>query len=112
MEITVTESGPVTVVAIRGSVDGLTAGALTESLGTQVRTGRFRIVGDFAEVDYISSAGLRAVLGALKEARQQGGDFRLAAIRPDVQRVLDLSGFTSILKTFADLEAAVGSFGA
>jgi anti-sigma B factor antagonist len=110
MEITVMESGSVTVVAIRGSVDGLTAGALTDALAAQVRSGRHRIVGDFAAVDYISSAGLRAVLGALKDARQQGGDFRLAAIRPVVQRVLELSGFTSILKTFADLEGAVGSF--
>ncbi len=110
MEITVMESGPVTVVAIRGSVDGLTSGALSDVLGEQVRNGRTRIVGDFGEVEYISSAGLRALLGGLKDARQQGGDFRLAAIRPDVQRVLDLSGFTSILKTFPDLDAAVGSF--
>ena len=112
MEIAVREAGPVTVVAIRGSVDGLTSGDLSEAIAAQVRGGRARLVADFAEVEYISSAGLRAVLGALKDARQQGGDFRLAAIRPDVQRVLDLSGFTSILKAFTTVDAAVGSFGA
>jgi anti-anti-sigma factor len=112
MEIAFRESGPVTVVAIRGSVDGLTAGELSDALSGRVKEGRTRLVADFAEVEYISSAGLRALLGALKDARQQGGDFRLAAIRPDVQRVLDLSGFTSILKEFATVDAAVGSFGA
>lgn len=112
MEIAFAESGPVTVVSIRGSVDGLTAADLTDALSARVRDGRTRLVADFAGVEYISSAGLRALLGALKDTRQQGGDFRLAAIRPDVQRVLDLSGFTSILKAFSSVDAAVGSFGA
>lgn len=112
MEIAFRESGAVTVVAIRGSVDGLTAGDLSDAVAGRVKEGRTHLVADFAEVEYISSAGLRALLGALKDARQQGGDFRLAAIRPDVQRVLDLSGFTSILKAFATVDAAVGSFGA
>jgi len=110
MEIAILESGPVIVVAIRGSVDGLTAGDLSDAVGAQVRAGRTHLVADFAEVEYISSAGLRALLGALKDARQQGGDFRLAAIRPDVQRVLDLSGFTTILKAFATVDLAGGSF--
>ena len=58
----------------------------------------------------ILRAGLRALLGAMKDARHAGGDFRLAAIRADVQRVLELSGFMSILKTFPDVDSALGSF--
>jgi len=111
MEIEIVDAAMVTIVRIRGSVDGLTSDRLTGALGEQVRTGRTRIVADFAGVEYISSAGLRTLLATLKEARQKGGDFRLAAVSPDVHRVLDLSGFTSILKLFADVESAVGSFG-
>jgi anti-sigma B factor antagonist len=110
MEITVLESGSLTVVAIGGSVDGMTAGALTEALAGLVKGGRHRMVADFASVDYISSAGLRALLGAMKDARHAGGDFRLAGVRADVQRVLELSGFMSILKAFPDVDAALGSF--
>jgi anti-anti-sigma regulatory factor len=47
----------------------------------------------------------------MKDARQQGGDFRLAAVPPEVWKVLHLSGFTSIVKSFPDVESAVGSFG-
>jgi anti-sigma B factor antagonist len=72
MEITVLESGPLTVVAIGGSVDGMTAGALTDALAELVKGGRNRMVADFAGVDYISSAGLRALLGAMKDARHAG----------------------------------------
>jgi len=46
----------------------------------------------------------------VKEARQRGGDLRLAAVQPDVRRVLDLAGFSGILKLYANVEEAVASF--
>ena len=110
MEIEVTHREQVTIVAIVGSVDGLTAGELSQSFREQVRGGYVRIVGDWSGVEYTSSAGLRALLETVKEARQRGGDLRLAAVQPDVLRVLELAGFTGILKLFPDIEAAVGSF--
>lgn len=112
MEITVLDSGPMTVVAIRGSVDGMTAQALTDALAALVKDGKTRMVADFTGVEYISSAGLRSLLGAMKDARHAGGDFRLAAVRSDVQRVLELSGFMSILKAYPDVDGALRSFGA
>lgn len=111
MEVRISEEKQVTIVAIVGSVDGLTAEELTSTLGDQVRNGRTRLVADFTEVMYTSSAGLRALLATMKETRQRGGDFRLAAVSPDVHRVLELSGFTSILKLYSDVAAAVASFG-
>lgn len=110
MEITIREEEQVTIVAIDGSVDSLTAEALTNALGEQVRNGRTSLVADFSRVLYTSSAGLRALLATMKEARQRGGDFRLAAVSADVHRVLELSGFTSILKLYGDVPSAVASF--
>ncbi|MGE5276707.1 MAG: STAS domain-containing protein [Acidobacteriota bacterium] len=110
MEIEVTQREQVTIVAIVGSVDGLTAGALVQSFREQVHGGNVRIVGDWSGVEYTSSAGLRALLETVKETRQRGGDLRLAAVQPDVLRVLELAGFTGILKLFPDIETAVGSF--
>jgi anti-anti-sigma factor len=48
----------------------------------------------------------------MKEARQKGGDVRLAGVRPEVARVLELSGFTHLLKLFPDAASAAASFGA
>jgi len=103
-------SGSVTVVGIRGSVDGLTADDLMRTLSDRVSEGWPRLVADCSALDYTSSAGLRSLLGAVKLARQHGGDLRLAAIQPPVLRVLDLSGFTGILKYYPDVETAVVSF--
>jgi anti-sigma B factor antagonist len=111
MDITAEQRTHVTVMSITGSVDGLTAPALAQSFRQQIAEGHVRLVADLSLVHYTSSAGLRALLEALKETRQRGGDLRLAAVQPDVQRVLELSGFTGILKVFGEVEAAVASFG-
>ncbi len=99
-----------TVVRVTGSVDGLTADSLSTALQAHVDQGRVRLVCDLSGVEYTSSAGLRALLGTLKATRQQGGDFRLAAVQPNVHKILELSGFTSILKLYHDVDAAVASF--
>ena len=101
-----------TVVRVKGSVDGLTADSLTTALQSHVDAGRVRLVCDLSGVVYTSSAGLRALLGTLKATRQQGGDFRLAAVQPNVHKILELSGFTSILKLYRDVDTAVASFSA
>jgi anti-anti-sigma factor len=110
MVIVVEKREMVTVVSIDGSVDGTTAAELVRSLREQIAGGAPRLVGNLAGVDYTSSAGLRAILETVKDTRQHGGDLRLAAVRPEVLRVLELSGFTSILQVFAEVDDAVASF--
>ncbi len=112
MEVIVEQRGAVVLVRISGSVDGLTADGLQTNLNAQIAGGATRLVGDLSGVDYTSSAGLRALLATLKATRQLGGDFRLAAVQPPVLRVLEMSGFTSILKLYPDVDAAVASFNA
>lgn len=99
-----------TVVTVQGSVDAVTAPRLTEALEAEVDAGNVRLVLDLAAVEYVSSAGLRTILATLKRARGGGGDLRLAAVQPDVQKVFELSGFTSILSFYDDASQAASSF--
>ncbi|HVF65308.1 MAG TPA: STAS domain-containing protein [Casimicrobiaceae bacterium] len=110
MEIQTTKSGGVTVIGVRGSVDGLTADDLMRTFSEHVTGGSVHLVCDCSALDYTSSAGLRSLLSAVKLARQHGGDLRLAAIQTQVLRVLDLSGFTGIMKHYPDVQSAVGSY--
>jgi anti-anti-sigma factor len=112
MQIEVERRGQVTVAGVNGNVDGLTSAELSRVLGDEVAGGGHQMVVSLAGVDYTSSAGLRVLLGVVKDARSRGGDVRLAAVRDNVRKVLELSGFTSILKLFPDVDAAVASFGA
>ncbi len=112
MQIQIEQQAHVTVISVVGSIDALTADVLTAALSEQVRSGNTRLVAAFDQVEYTSSAGLRVLLATLKEARQRGGDLRLAGVTPQVNKVLNMSGFNNILKIFADVPAAVASFGA
>ena len=110
MEIKHESKGEITVVAIAGSLDALTAPQLTDYLTKEMGAGHNQLVVDLAGLEYTSSAGLRVMLNAVKEARQHDGDLRVAAVRPTVSKVFEMSGFTSILKFFPDVDAAVKSF--
>src|SRR5215216_8043996 len=105
MDIVVEQRAPTTVVRITGSVDGLTAELLMATLQQQIDAGNTRLIADLSGVSYTSSAGLRALLATVKQARQHGGDFRLAAVHPPVHKVLEMSGFTSILKLYGEVDA-------
>lgn len=110
MEIKDKQVDSVTVLSLMGSIDAMTAPKITEFIQGQIARGNIRLVVDMSGVDYTSSAGLRVLLGAIKETRAQSGDLRLTGVQPDVQKVLNLSGFTNILKVFDSLEAAVASY--
>ncbi|MFL7868180.1 MAG: STAS domain-containing protein [Anaerolineales bacterium] len=110
MEIQDKQVNGVTVLSLTGSIDAMSAPKITEHIHGLVAKGNIKLVADFSGVDYTSSAGLRVLLGAIKETRAQSGDMRLAQVQPDVFKVLNLSGFTNILKLFDDLDAAVASY--
>lgn len=110
IEVRIIPHGDVAVVEIVGNVDTMTADELLAALRGAVGDGHARLVGDMSGVGYTSSAGLRALLGAMKEARRGGGDLRLAAVGDRVRKVLDLSGFTSILRLYPDVDAALASY--
>jgi anti-sigma B factor antagonist len=113
MEASVEQRDGVVTVHIAGSVDGTTADSLQQVFARELEAGHHQLIADFSAVDYTSSAGLRVLLGTVKRARSGGGggDLRLAGPNPDVRKVLDLSGFTSILKVFETVDDAVQSFG-
>lgn len=110
MHITFEERDGIAVAAVAGSADAATAPELAETLGAHIADGAARMVADLSGLEYSSSAGLRALLGLVKQARRQGGDLRLAAVQDRVRRVLDLSGFDSIIRSYEDVDGAVTSF--
>lgn len=110
MQLSVSQDGPATVIAVEGSIDALTADEFQELMQAQLGTGNVQLIADLSGVDYASSAGLRAILVGLKESRRSGGDLRLAAVRKGVYRVLELSGMDSIIKIYDDVAGAVDSY--
>ena len=110
MDIKVTP-GKVDVIALRGTIDALTAPEVVDALTKHIHDGHPNIIVDFSGVDFMSSAGLRAMLTVTKEARAQSGDLRLAAVPATIDKVLKMAGFHNITKIFASVDEALASFG-
>ena len=69
-----------------------------------------QIVLDLLNVEYMSSAGLRAMVSTLKSVKRVNGDLRIANPSPRVEEVLRLAGLTSIFSIYRSRDEAVNSF--
>jgi anti-sigma B factor antagonist len=112
MEFHTKQVNEVSILTIIGSIDAFTAPRIAELIDSQIASGNIKLVADLKGVDYTSSAGLRALLGGIKATRSRGGDLRLVAVQPDVLKVLNMSGFSSILQLFDTINSALNSFNA
>jgi anti-sigma B factor antagonist len=110
MEIAVAQHDDVRVVSGIGSLDAATSPQVLTVLEDELEQGSTKMVIDLSDVGYLSSAGLRVILIALRNARSAGGDLRLAGAEGNIQRVLKISGFDTILDSFPTSEEAVASF--
>ena len=107
MKIKLAGSDNANIVSIIGSIDALTSEHIVEVLEIQTKNSKEYTIIDLSQVEFMSSAGLRVILGSLKIARQQGGDLYLADAQPGVERVLKMSGFINIVKSFTSVDKAL-----
>jgi len=111
VKITTREYKRVDLIAVEGRVDSSTAPQLEKALQKIIDAGRYRIVVDLSEADFMSSAGLRALLSALKQVRRfNRGDLRLAGMSSKVKKAFELAGLVVIFEMYDNSVDAVGSF--
>ena len=65
---------------------------------------------DFSSLNYISSAGLRVLLGIAKKVGAKGGGLRTFGLNQTVREVFDISGFSTILPVFPSESDALNGF--
>jgi anti-sigma B factor antagonist len=111
MEVTIQHFKHCDVVKVSGRLDSSTAPALIDELSTITDANRYKIVMDFSELSFISSAGLRVLISTLKNCKRYNrGELVLASLGPNILSVFDLAGFTAIFKIYPDVLSAVGAF--
>ncbi|MCA1907221.1 MAG: STAS domain-containing protein [Magnetospirillum sp.] len=89
-------------------VDSATAKAFEGRVLAAVNTSATKIIIDFSELDYISSAGLRVVLVGAKMTRAPR-KFALCGMKPHIREIFDVSGFARILTILPDRAAALSA---
>ena len=110
MEITQRVEGNITVFLPDGRIDTLAADEMDQTLQAAMAGGNHKIVVDMSGVDYISSAGLRALAAVLVKCRDEGGDMKLAALSERVTRVFKIIGFGLLMSLHGTSDAAIADF--
>lgn len=97
MEIKVLKQNEETVLAIEGRIDTITAPELELAAKPFLSESGITLVFDCEKVAFVSSSGLRVILMAHKQVTAKGGKFILRNLIPEVQSVIDMTGFSRII---------------
>ena len=98
MDILIKKEANAIVVTVTGRLDAVTAPEYEKKMQELIAGGDIRLVVDFEQLDYISSAGLRGLLVTAKLLKAKGGQVRFANVKGTVKEVFDISGFCSIFQ--------------
>jgi anti-sigma B factor antagonist len=101
----------VEVVQINGRIElGEGSAAVRDVVRDLLAKGRKKILLNLADVDYIDSAGLGALVSAFTSVRNEGGELKLVYLTKKVQDLLQMTRLYTVFEIFDDEEAAIKSF--
>ncbi len=100
----------ISIIKVGGYIDTTTSSELERALNSLLKQGRFYIIVDLGNVDYISSAGWGIFISEIKSIRENGGDLKLVRMVPDVYEIFELLEFHHILDVYDKVEDAVNKF--
>ena len=110
LNIQLSEEDDYTVCRPVGELDAYTVGQFREALGELASKPKLLI--DMSEVPFVDSAGLGALIGGIRRAREVGGDVAVCCNRPTLVRLLHTTGFDRIVTVAETLEEAARSLNA
>jgi anti-anti-sigma factor len=94
------------VLHLDGRLDLASASHFRNQINSVLVDGVSVIIVDLAEVTFVDSSGLGAIVAGLKAARQAGGDLRIAAPQEQMLSLLELTNLSSVLRPYATIEEA------
>ena len=92
-----------------GRLDSNSSAKFHEELESATDSGGRVVVIDMEAVDYVSSAGLRVIMQAVRRMQQQGGSLALCALTKDVRAVFETSGFDQLIQIHPSRTDAVAA---
>ena len=100
-------AGQVLVLSPEGRLDSINAGEFQALVMGHIDGGEKCVIVDLSNLDYISSAGVRAAQLASRALKESGGQFMLCAMSESIRRVFNISGFDRIIDIAGTLQDAL-----
>jgi anti-sigma B factor antagonist len=111
MQIAERESGAVTVLDLSGRITmGEDGNLLKDKLQSLLHQGKKNILFNLAQVSYVDSAGLGAIVSAYTTVTREGGSLKLANVTKKLQDLLSITKLLTVFETFDSEDEAVRSY--
>ncbi|MDP4172343.1 MAG: STAS domain-containing protein [Bacteroidota bacterium] len=104
------EDSHVDIVDLRGYLDAHTAPELENVFTKLIEDKRFKVVVNFENLAYISSAGLGVFMAYVETMRENDGDIKFTNMSPKVYNIFDLLGFPLLYEFYTDEKEAIKKF--
>lgn len=98
------------LVKVQGYLDSSTFTQLQDHLEKVIGEGKYNILVEFGDLNYISSAGLGVLLGMSQEVREHGGDLKLANMSSKIRNLFEMLGFSRLIRIYDDVDTAKQAF--
>ena len=111
MQIAERESGAVTVLDLSGKITlGEDGNLLKDKLQSLLHQNKKNILFNLAQVSYVDSAGLGAIVSAYTTVTREGGSLKLANVTKKLQDLLSITKLLTVFETFDSEEEAIRSY--
>lgn len=101
--------GEHTVVEVAGEIDVYTAPKLRETFIDLVAQGKYHLVIDMEQVEFLDSTGLGVLVGGLKRVRAHDGALRLVCSQERILKIFRVTGLTKVFPIHASLDEALAT---
>ncbi|MCB1181605.1 MAG: STAS domain-containing protein [Chlamydiia bacterium] len=100
METEVEEKGDIVVFRVKGRLDAASSPQLEKQINSIIDTGHFKVLLNFENVDYLSSAGMRLMLSVSKRLSKLEGKMVACNLNDEVMEVIRMAGFNQVLELY------------
>ncbi len=104
------DKGDISVIIVSGYLDAHTAPTLENNFTDLIDQNKFKIVVNFQDLAYISSAGLGVFMAYIEKIRDNSGDIKLTNMNDKVYNIFDLLGFPLLYEIFKTEDEALKKF--
>ncbi len=110
MEVAEEKKGNINIFKISGRLDSKTSRNFEEVIVKASKRGINKMIFDFKELEYISSAGLNVILKTTRRLKQENGNLVVCSLQDYIKEIFEIAGFDTLFPIMPDLNKALNKF--
>jgi len=107
MNINFVMKGEISIIKINGRLDATTAPVADKSIKKILKQDYLHLIFDLSTLEYLSSGGLKVILGTAKELKRRRGKFVLCSLTKYVKEIFEVSGLNSLIPITDTVESGI-----